>query len=131
MPSKKIAVILLRNAEGKVLLQHRTNEAPTFPNHWALFGGHIESGETPEQAVVRECMEELGYKLARPKLLEVHRSVDQGTEYTIHAFTETYDGSTFTLGEGQGMAWFSPAATKDLLMADHVRSIVAAASDVR
>ena len=95
MPSKKIAVILLRNAEGKVLLQHRTNEAPTFPNHWALFGGHIESGETPEQAVVRECMEELGYKLARPKLLEVHRSVDQGTEYTIHAFTETYDGSNF------------------------------------
>ena len=30
-----------------------------MPNSWAFFGGHIEPGETPEQAVVREAREEL------------------------------------------------------------------------
>lgn len=40
-------------------MQHRDNNAPYEPNMWGFFGGHIEEGETPEQAVVREIKEEL------------------------------------------------------------------------
>ncbi len=32
-----------------------------FPGHWALFGGHIEPGETPEIAFKRELKEEIDY----------------------------------------------------------------------
>jgi 8-oxo-dGTP pyrophosphatase MutT (NUDIX family) len=36
-----------------------------YPGHWGFFGGHIESGETPEQAVVREVYEEISYSIER------------------------------------------------------------------
>ncbi|OKH27384.1 NUDIX hydrolase [Chroogloeocystis siderophila] len=32
-----------------------------YPGHWGLFGGHIESGEFPDVAVVRELQEEISY----------------------------------------------------------------------
>ncbi len=34
-----------------------------YPGLWGLFGGHIEAGETPEIAVVREIAEEIAYDL--------------------------------------------------------------------
>lgn len=34
-----------------------------YPGLWGLFGGHIEAGETPEIAVVREIAEEITYDL--------------------------------------------------------------------
>jgi mutator protein MutT len=86
----KVAVILLRNASGEILLQHRTANDPTYPDHWAFFGGHIEDGETPEQAVTREAMEELQYELARPTLFKVHTSVP---DCVIYVFVEGYSGA--------------------------------------
>lgn len=47
-------------ANGKVLLLKR-GDGGDYPGHWAFPGGHIEPGETPEQAAVRECVEETGY----------------------------------------------------------------------
>ena len=118
---EQVAVILLQNANGEILLQHRSADAPTYPDHWAFFGGHIEDGETPEQAVAREAMEELQYELERPALFKVHTSVP---DCVIYVFVEDYSGAELVLGEGQGMRWFAPSQTKHLLMNDHDRSIL-------
>ena len=61
---KQIAQILLFDRSGKLLIYLRDDkpEIP-FPNHWDLFGGHLEQGESPEQALVREVREELGVEL--------------------------------------------------------------------
>jgi 8-oxo-dGTP pyrophosphatase MutT (NUDIX family) len=37
----------------------------TIRNRWELLGGHVEAGETPDDAVVREAMEEGGVTLER------------------------------------------------------------------
>jgi 8-oxo-dGTP diphosphatase len=61
--SYRAAIILIQN--GKIALVERQRKGEhyfTFP------GGHIEKGETPEQAAVRECLEELGLQVTIQKL---------------------------------------------------------------
>jgi hypothetical protein len=41
-------------------------------------------------------------------------------------FVEQYNGGPLFLREGQGMGWFLPSATKDLLMLDATRAIIEA-----
>ena len=52
--------ILIENSKGELLLQLRDNK-PGLPqaNKWSLFGGGIEPGEKPTQAILREVREEL------------------------------------------------------------------------
>jgi 8-oxo-dGTP pyrophosphatase MutT (NUDIX family) len=66
-----VALVLLPDAEGRgcFLL---TKRAPTLRAHtgqWALPGGRMDAGETPEVAALRELDEELGLKLSSGKLL--------------------------------------------------------------
>lgn len=56
------AAIIHLTAAGKVLLLKRAPTANNEPNVWGFPGGHIESGETPSQAAVRELYEETGYR---------------------------------------------------------------------
>lgn len=44
---------------GKVLVVKRSSRVRN-PGTWGLPGGHIDRGETPKQAALRECREELG-----------------------------------------------------------------------
>jgi 8-oxo-dGTP diphosphatase len=46
--------------DGRVLLAHRSPARRWYPDVWDLPGGHLEPGESPEQALVRELAEELG-----------------------------------------------------------------------
>jgi len=61
---KKIAAVILENDNKEILLYLRDNKPSIpFPHYWDLFGGHIEKGETPKQALIREVKEELNYDL--------------------------------------------------------------------
>ena len=61
LPLKKmnVACIVPFNEKGELLLQKKTMDYHFLPGTWALFGGGIENGETPEQAARRELKEEL------------------------------------------------------------------------
>ena len=43
-----------------------------YPNCWGTFGGQIEEGETPQEALVREIREELDYDVETPELYRVY-----------------------------------------------------------
>ena len=54
-----ISVVALIDSDGRVLLAERP-EGKIFAGYWEFPGGKIETGETPEAALVRELDEELG-----------------------------------------------------------------------
>ncbi|MEV5960795.1 GNAT family N-acetyltransferase [Kribbella sp. NPDC051952] len=54
---------LIRDEQHRVYVQRRTAERRLFPGIWDIVGGHLEPGETPEQALVREVEEETGWKV--------------------------------------------------------------------
>jgi 8-oxo-dGTP pyrophosphatase MutT (NUDIX family) len=66
-------------ADGNVLFLRRGNGGD-HPGEWAFPGGHIEAGETPEEAARRETQEETGYE--PHKLIELGKSDDGAVEFT-------------------------------------------------
>lgn len=56
---------LIRDQRHRVLAHRRTPDRGLFPGIWDIVGGHLEAGETPEQALAREIEEETGWTLRR------------------------------------------------------------------
>lgn len=125
---KQIAAIILENDKGEILLYLRDNKPDIpFPNHWDLIGGHVEEGETPEEALVREVKEELDIDL---------------TDYTFYKKYECLTGDAYenikyiysgkinlpieevTLLEGVRPQYFSKSEIPNVRFANILKSIV-------
>ena len=70
-------------ADGRVLLIRR-GKAPLL-GRWSIPGGTVESGETLEQALVREMAEETGLDVVPVQLLTVFDRIDrEGDRVVFH-----------------------------------------------
>ena len=57
----RVAVVLVEDQNGRVLLQKRSNEVSTYQNSWDVSAaGHVDEGEEYKTAAARELAEELG-----------------------------------------------------------------------
>ncbi|MEV0285713.1 MULTISPECIES: GNAT family N-acetyltransferase [unclassified Kribbella] len=54
---------LIQDEQHRVYVQRRTAERRLLPWIWDVVGGHLEAGETPEEALRREVEEETGWKV--------------------------------------------------------------------
>jgi 8-oxo-dGTP diphosphatase len=98
--------IILLSCEDSVLLYLRDDKPILlYPNMWALPGGYIEEGETPEQCILREIEEELGIKLGEVALFVVAQR-SYGIEHTFWARVNFYL-EDIVLTEGQAIRWFT------------------------
>lgn len=65
----RMVCVFVRNSRGDILLQQRSFSDDWLPGKWTVScTGHIRSGESPEDASVRELEEELGIA-AKPRFL--------------------------------------------------------------
>src|SRR4051794_2573130 len=124
MAVRAVSVLILYSSTGHILLQHRTDDAFRLPGYWAFFGGGIEQGENPTEALKREIREELSYEVQNPKFLLLQKVRDEEDENTKYVFVEQYQDQPLQLGEGQAMRWFLPDETHGLKMIDHDRVVV-------
>jgi ADP-ribose pyrophosphatase YjhB (NUDIX family) len=111
------AAAIVRNDDGKVLLLDHYFRPHTG---WGLPGGFLEYGETPEQAVRREVMEESGIVLYDLQLLR-HRTLRSHIEisYTAKGRGTAAVGSA----EIRSLAWFGADELPEDISAD-LRSLI-------
>lgn len=69
--------VWIMNENGKLLFQQRSMQKTTNPGKWTRTGGHVDSGETPLEAIQRETQEEIGVKipLERFELLNIRKDI--------------------------------------------------------
>ncbi len=79
----RAVLVLVYNQEDKIFLQRRSNAKQLFPGRWDLSAtGHVQAGESREEAAIRELEEELGLRVKRLNLREeVPASVETGFEF--------------------------------------------------
>lgn len=127
----EVAAGILRDGAGRILLAERTND-PAFRGLWEFPGGKLDEGETPETALARELLEELGITIAGAQhLLTVdHDYPDRSVRLHFYLVGEWRD-SVRSL-TGQRLRWVAPDALEkaELLPADGpvVRTLRALAS---
>ena len=85
---KPVIVVLPIDTNGAIVMvkQYRT---PTERELLELPAGGIEPGETPEEAVIRELQEEIGYKPGNLVRLGGFYSAPGFTDEYLHAFLAT------------------------------------------
>ena len=103
----KLTTLCYIEKDDKYLMLHRVKKV-NDENHdkWIGVGGKFESGESPEDCLLREVWEETGLKLIKYQFrgLVTFVSNEWGTEY-MHLFTATeYEGEIKECEEGE-LVW--------------------------
>lgn len=109
--SQDYSNIILYDKNHNILMQKRWANAKIYPNHWGLFGGKIEQGETPDEAIYREIQEELNYFLQEYnfefELPYEITGLQKGTWFIYSQYMREKEKEKLTLQEGEAMAWWS------------------------
>ncbi len=106
-----VAAALIYNSDNRFLIcQRAKNKARGL--FWEFAGGKIESGETPEEAVVRECREELGVEIETEGIFtEVTHKYPDTTVHLIVLRAKIKEGEPKLL-EHEAMRWIYPSDIK-------------------
>ena len=81
------------NTRGEVYLQKRPEWKDIQPGKWdTSVGGHIDYGETPEQALVREVGEELGITDFVPERIGMYVFESRRERELVYVHRTTYNG---------------------------------------
>ena len=104
--------------DGKYLMLHRTvKENDVNKDKWIGVGGHFEYGESPEECVRREAMEETGLELDELSLRGLVSFVYDHAQ-TVHVFlytAQSAQGEPIECDEGD-LAWIEEERMGDLEM---------------
>ena len=126
-----VVAVALVDADGRVLLAQRP-EGKSMAGLWEFPGGKIQSGESPEAALIREIKEELG--------IDVKESCLAPLTFASHAYADfhllmplyvcrRWQGEV-AAKEGQSLAWVRPTRLSDYPMPPADKPLIAPLCDL-
>ena len=82
------------NSAGQLFLQKRADNKDIQPGKWdTSVGGHVDFGETTEEALKREVCEELGITSFDPVFIHRYQFVSDVEAELVHSYYTIYDGA--------------------------------------
>jgi 8-oxo-dGTP diphosphatase len=105
--------------DGRVLLVHRDRY-----DDWSLPKGKLESGESWEEAALREVEEETGLRCELGEPLGASRYDVRGEEKEVRWWLMTADGEPGPSNEVDAVRWATPDEAGALLSYDGEREVV-------
>jgi len=125
-----VVAVALVDVDGRVLIAKRP-PGKAMEGLWEFPGGKVQSGETPEAALVRELHEELG--------IDTRQSCLAPIAFASHAYEDfhllmplfacrVWQGEP-TAKEGQELAWVRPTRLRDYPMPPADEPLVALLRD--
>jgi 8-oxo-dGTP diphosphatase len=125
----RAAVYLIPRKDDKVLLSLRHNTG-WMDGMYSLVAGHVEAGETLEEAMIREANEETTIDITAQQLKFVHlmqRIKDQAEDEYVDVFFEVREWSgEFVNNEPEkcgGLEWFPVTALPENTL-DYIKDVV-------
>jgi len=104
LQSLQVSVGIIRNAQHKILITQRAVDSH-MAGFWEFPGGKIEPEETPQSALKRELLEEIGIIIEQMSLFKVLERRFSDRIVTLHFYlVEQWQGKPFGR-EGQPMRW--------------------------
>lgn len=111
--------------EGRYLLLQR-GTGRYLGDHWDVPGGTVEPGETPQEAAVRECIEEAGLRCDIGKEVSHFENMDTGGRdinfhtitFRLHPVSEVIEVTISH--EHQDYLWVTKDEASDLPLVWHV-----------
>ena len=116
MSMKNLSTLCYLERDGAYLMLHRTvKKNDVNKDKWIGVGGHFEEGESPEECVLREVLEETGYRLTsyRFRGLVTFLSGDGVTEYMSLFTADGFEGDEIPCDEGE-LGWVSMERLEEL-----------------
>ena len=98
-----VAAIIIK--DGKVFSTQRGYGE--FKGWWEFPGGKIESGECPQEALIREIYEELDAEISVGELLEIVEWDYPNFHLTMHCFVCSLTSESLYLNEHEAAAWLT------------------------
>lgn len=106
----------LFNSKGELYLQYRPRWKDIQPDRWdTAVGGHVDLGETIEEALRREAREELGITAFDPEFVCRYLFSCERERELVHVFRTTYDGAVRPGEEVDEGRFWSPEEIREAL----------------
>ena len=109
-----VAAAVIRGEDGRILIARRPDDKHQG-GLWEFPGGKVESGETPEETLIRELDEELGIQTKEACLAPL--TFASHTYETFHLLMPLYVCRRFEGiphgREGQAIKWVKPNALRE------------------
>lgn len=104
-PDLAVAIAILYDRQHYLMQLRDDVPGIAYPGHWGFFGGHLDPGETAEDAIERELWEEIGYRATNLHFFGLYP--DPGVVRHVFYGPLRVSMATLDLKEGWDLAFFS------------------------